>query len=493
MPRTVVLFLLLATGCATKSPLAELLDRYESYGLSGAIVVADGERVLIDDAYGLADKERRIANTPETAFSVGSVGKTFTAAAILLLEQRGKLRVDDRIEAHLGAMPPDKQAITIRQLLTHTSGLQPNVWDAGVAREATREEMIAAVKASKLLFAPGARTRYSNTGFTLLAAIVERVSGEDYKTFIRREILAPAGLRQTGFAEDRLWQKVARGYAEPDDEVSGPQDPGPRSWGSHLGAGGFVSTARDLHRWLRLPHDPLGWWPEKTPLGRSIVYHDGHVPGFRSNAVRYTERPLLIAYALNDELVRMPVRDAVERVVFGDPYLLPLRRRDAPAIDPQRVVGTYALDGENRIRIWIDNGVLQAGAIGQRAIDLLLGTIDPSANEQTRAVLAKPEGEFAEWWRAQCADPAGARIAGTAPRSPVSMQTFVTCGGKTLRLVWRDGKLSAWGGGIEWAGIVPLRQHDATSFVAFENLLARKVTRLEFRDGTLVIDGVALR
>ncbi|HEX8172368.1 MAG TPA: serine hydrolase domain-containing protein [Thermoanaerobaculia bacterium] len=488
--------LLLLTACAS-SPVARLLDRYEQYGFSGAVYATDGARLLVDDAYGRG-------NTRRTGFEVGSVTKTFTARAVLLLESRGKLRVDDPIARYIGAVPPDKETITLRHLLTHTSGLVPNVWDAAVAKNATRDEMLAAVKASKLLFAPGARTRYSNTGFTVLAAIIELVSGEPYETFIRREVIAPGGLRETGFADDDLWPQRARGIAEPDDEVSGPQQPGPRSWGSHRGAGGIVSTAADLHRWLIAAHpvqSPLGWFSEKTNLGRAIVYHDGHIPGFRANAIAFAERPLLVAYAINDERFKMPVGEAVERIVFGDRVLVPPRPRRFAPLEPSRITGTYAA-GDARIIVRIDNGLLVAGALGQHAIDLLMngGRELPGARattERTRATLERlargeADAELAQWWRAQCGDRA-AELRGTAPRSPVLLQTFVTCGDTVLRFVWRGDQLAGQGGGVPAAGTVALRQYDAHAFVAFENLLATEVAKLTFGDGTLTTAGETLR
>jgi hypothetical protein len=227
----------------------------------------------------------------------------------------------------------------------------------------------------------------------------------------------------------------------------------------------------------------LGWFVSRTSLGRSIVWHDGHVPGFRANVTAYKDSDLRVVFLINDERVKLPIGDAVERIMFNEPILIPPRRGAAPPIDPARMIG----DREDGIRIWMDNGVLYAGALEQRGMDRLLngGRAIPGsseANERATRLLERLErgesdkADLLTWWRGLCADRSHARVAGTVPRSTSALQTFIElpCGSenKVVRIVWKGDQPAAWGGGVPRAGITPLRQYDATTFIGFENMLA---------------------
>src|SRR5262249_29607351 len=150
-------------------------------------------------AYGLANLELSVPVTPETVFEIGSVTKQFTAALILLLEQDGKLSADDKIGRFLSPIPEAWQDITVRHLLTHTSGIKSYTGLEGfeLRRHLTQAQFIAAIGKQPLEFQPGQTWKYSNTGFNLLGFIVENVSGSSYWAILSQRILRPLGMSST--------------------------------------------------------------------------------------------------------------------------------------------------------------------------------------------------------------------------------------------------------------------------------------------------------
>jgi CubicO group peptidase (beta-lactamase class C family) len=187
----------------------------------------------------------------DTVYDVGSITKQFTAAAILKLEMMGKLRVTDRTSQHIGRVPRDKRRITVHHLLTHTSGLIDAL--GGDYERLSRRQMLAGALGSKLRSRPGDDHHYSNLGYSVLAAIIEKVSGMGYEEFLARRLFAPAGMTQTGYVlPDWRSRQVAveydargRRHGRPFDHPWA--DDGP--YWNLRGNGGLLSTARDMFRW----------------------------------------------------------------------------------------------------------------------------------------------------------------------------------------------------------------------------------------------------
>src|SRR5579863_2549516 len=186
---------------------AASLDSYLSHlaatcVLSGSVLV-EQNGMLFSKGYGLADVDAQIPNTPQTRFRIGSITKQFTAIAILMLQDRGKLHVQDHICRYIPACPSDWQPITIAQLLTHTSGIPDytNFPDfvATWTQPTTPEALIARFKDAPLDFPPGSVFRYSSSGYVLLGYIIERVSGESYATFLRENIFVPLKMNNSGY------------------------------------------------------------------------------------------------------------------------------------------------------------------------------------------------------------------------------------------------------------------------------------------------------
>jgi CubicO group peptidase (beta-lactamase class C family) len=238
--------LLVAAALGVTDPGVErFLDRALPARATGTAAVVDARGRLVH-CRGFTR-----ATGCDTVYDIGSITKQFTATAVLKLEQMGRLRVTDRIGRWVGAVPPDKAAITIRQLLTHTSGLPDALGDD--YDPLSREQLLAGALAAPLVARPGERFSYSNTGYSVLAAIVELASGEPYERFLARHLFRPAGMTQTGYVLPH-WarRRVAIEY-DPRGRAHGR--PFEHPWAADgpywnlRGNGGLLSTARDMARW----------------------------------------------------------------------------------------------------------------------------------------------------------------------------------------------------------------------------------------------------
>ncbi len=229
------------------------LNKLESVGFSGTVLVELEGKKVISKGYGYSDKEHLVKNTPSTIFSTGSITKQFTATGILKLEMQKRLSTEDRISKYFENVPEDKKDITIHDLLRHQSGLISNV--GGDFEKINEKDFINAVLNSALLFKKGARFSYSNIGYSLLAIIIEKVSGEPYENFLYEKLWKQAGMEMTGYSRPKFdTNKIAVGYYK-DGRVWGKftdmqWDNGAPYW--HLkGNGGILSTSEDLYKWRK--------------------------------------------------------------------------------------------------------------------------------------------------------------------------------------------------------------------------------------------------
>lgn len=250
----------------TEASLIEInqyLNDLESKGFSGAVLLAKDNKIVLRKGYGFADRKGNRKVTPETGFDIGSITKVFTSVAIFKLEQQGKLSLDDKITKYFKNVPPDKAEITISELMNHTSGLQdlvkpdgsPTLYTTDYDFEpVSRAEIIKRALISKLLSKPGATTEYSNTGYSLLGAIIEMTSGKTYEKYVHDELFVPAGMKRTGYQTPH-WKNgdLAIGY-EKDQPWGTPLDhawlkDGP-SWNLRAN-GGMLSTVDELFLWVQ--------------------------------------------------------------------------------------------------------------------------------------------------------------------------------------------------------------------------------------------------
>lgn len=237
----------------------------EQKEFSGNVLVAFNGQVVFEKVYGFANREDAIPYNKATIFGIGSITKQFVATAILMLEEQGKLKVSDKLSSYFDNVPTDKKDITVHQLLTQSSGLTSLLPNEHLYGKVSYEEFPERALATKLLFAPGTDYNYSNLGYSLLARIIERVSGKNWETYIHTEVLEPAGLNSTGYrllnfepaqlavnygADPNVFQRFL-GLTDKSRSVGSSlehhlNDPGER-W--FEGAGGFLSTQEDMYRW----------------------------------------------------------------------------------------------------------------------------------------------------------------------------------------------------------------------------------------------------
>ncbi len=293
----------------------EAVDRIaREDGFSGVILVARGDQVLLRRAAGLADRERNIPNTPGTRFALASVTKQFTAAAIMLLVEDGKISLADPISKYFAASPPEWKDVTIKHLLTHSSG----IGDKKVAQQLP-----------SLMFAPGTDFEYANAGYGLLTVAIEKASGQRYGEFLRSRIFAKLGM--DGTSNTAGPSDILRGYRRSSDgrwQGGLPLEPGPGT-----GEGGIISTLDDMLAWSRaLETDSVlsasaraamftdyghGYgfgWRLSPKYGRKLIWHTGAMLGFAAILDRFPQEQLTVVAMTNNSA---PTESTARLVIEG--------------------------------------------------------------------------------------------------------------------------------------------------------------------------------
>jgi CubicO group peptidase (beta-lactamase class C family) len=313
-------------GCATgegdmTTRVDDLMRRYEG-AVPGAslLVVRDGEPVM-RRAYGLANMEEGVAAAPRTNYRLASVTKQFTAAAILLLVEEGRVRLNDRARMWLPTLPPATEAITIRHLLTHTSGLidYEDVIPPSMTAQLHDADVLTILETQdRTYFAPGTSYRYSNSAYALLALIAGKASEKTFATFLRERIFLPLGMNDTVAHEEGISLVAHRAFGYTDEHGWRRTDQSQTS--AVLGDGGVYSSIDDLAKWdaalyderllkkesLRLAFTPAT--PTDDPdveygfgwrITGETVWHSGESIGFRNVIVRYPKRRLTVVLLTN--------------------------------------------------------------------------------------------------------------------------------------------------------------------------------------------------
>ncbi len=404
---------------AISKRLDQHLTRLATFGFSGSVLVAKDGKPILQKSYGLANRERAIPVTEATVFDVASITKQFTATAILQLEEAGKLKVTDPLNKFFPDLPKDKQAITLHHLLTHTSGL-PGVVEGETP---TRNIFLRRIFEARLNAEPGTRYAYSNAGYTILAALIEILSGGSYEAFLRERLFAPAGLTNTGFYEDKeKWPDgaVAHGYDDLTDKGA------PTSWKpdyKYRGSSYVLTSATDLYKWEQAlagerilskaakqkffhPHVQsdipgaqyaYGWSVDRAPNGTKRISHDGIGFGFGAVYSRYVEAGLVVIVVTNQALGRflpmVPLQNDLWAIVMeGKSTELP----NLAAPEAERLadyVGTYELPEGGRFTTLVAGSRLIMSAEGQGAIDLLSGA-DSKERKQNADFNARAQAVF---------------------------------------------------------------------------------------------------
>ncbi len=286
-----------AVAPVTWDNLASRLDEETAAGFSGTVLVVHGGKIVLHTGYGLANREKSIPNSTETIFAIGSVPIDFTRAAILKLEETGRLHTSDAITTFLHDVPADKRGITLAQLMSGKSGL-PNfhhIPDVDADYDLSwidRETAIHRILGATLLFPPGEGQAHSHSAWVLLAAIVEIVSGQSYGDFLKQNFFDPAGMTRTGLHEDAARfpdDAFAVGYeGKSVGSINIPKYWGKTSW-LVMGSGGMESTPMDLYRWLAA----IRAGKTLAPAAAAKYWHGGALAGGddRGFFCLYTEGP----------------------------------------------------------------------------------------------------------------------------------------------------------------------------------------------------------
>ena len=306
--------------------MADDIDMLMS-GYTGAVpgasllVVRDG-KVIVRRSYGMADLESRVVATPGTNYRLASVTKQFTAAAILLLAEDSKLSLDDPVSRWLPSLPEKTRTVTVRQLLTHTSGIvdYEDVIPAGASAQLHDADVLTLLEAQdSTYFPPGTSYQYSNSGYALLALIVERASGMSFPDFLHGRIFAPLGMSTTVAHRDGVSAVARRAFGYTlKDGVWTRKDQSLTS--AVLGDGGIYSSIDDLAKWdaalydSRLLNDEsrkLAFTPHTDTDDADVKYgfgwrvtgetlwHSGETSGFRNVIVRFPTRHLTVVILTN--------------------------------------------------------------------------------------------------------------------------------------------------------------------------------------------------
>jgi CubicO group peptidase (beta-lactamase class C family) len=233
---------------STEEPITEIettLNRLVDAELfSGAVLIARDGEILLSKGYGLADREWDIANIPQSKFRIASISKQFTAIAILMLQEQGKLTVDDKVCQYIEACPDAWQDITLRHLLMHTSGIPDFDFVNNPVQQTTVAKLIDSFRALPLRFPPGEGWNYTNSGYVLLGYVIEQVSGSNYRSFLNDTIFKPLGMNDTGYdSYNALLKYRTTGYSNPHTRANYIDA------SKLFAAGGLYSTVSDLYLW----------------------------------------------------------------------------------------------------------------------------------------------------------------------------------------------------------------------------------------------------
>jgi CubicO group peptidase (beta-lactamase class C family) len=383
--------------------IAARIDAYmqaqqKENAFSGTILLARHGEPQVQKAYGWANAEWEIPNTLDTKFRIGSITKQFTSMVVMQLQEGGTLKVQDPICAHLSPCPDAWKPVTIHHLLTHTSGIPsytglPDFRKLRVLAR-TPDEMIGSFRDLPLEFEPGARFVYNNSGYFLLGAIIEKVTGRKYEEELRDRIFAPLGMTNTGYDwSHTILPRRASGYTR---GGSGIVNAGYVDMGQPYAAGALYSTVGDLLKWDQalytdalLPAEAraamftpfkgdyaYGWGvqaPSPATGGHRVLAHGGGINGFSSMIIRLPDVNITAVVLSNLESANASrIARELLAIYFGQPFQAPAGRTVAK-VDPalyDAYVGEYQLSPVFSLTVTRDGNRLFAQGTGQRPIEV---------------------------------------------------------------------------------------------------------------------------
>jgi CubicO group peptidase (beta-lactamase class C family) len=354
----IAIFLLASQHIATAqdhaAKIQEVLALAHKYRqFNGTALVAENGKVVYKGAFGSANMEWNIPNTPDTKFRLGSITKQFTATIILQLVEQGKIKLDAKLTDYLPDYRKDTgDKVTIHHLLTHTSGIPSYTSQPGFFENVSRnpykvDEFVKKYASGDLEFEPGSKYYYNNSGYFLLGAIIERVTGKPYEQVLKANIFDPLGMTNTGYDHhDTIISKRASGYRKtPDSYTNAPY----LDMSIPYAAGSLYSTVEDLYLWDQalytdkllsaqskaLMYKPFleeygyGWVVTNASFKQNdqavqVITHDGGINGFTTTIVRFPKEKNLIVMLDNtgsEYLNRLS--DSIARIIYNQPYESP--------------------------------------------------------------------------------------------------------------------------------------------------------------------------
>ncbi len=403
--RTAILFCVLVALLALVPQAWAQADKVDEYvqtamrkqkipGLSIA-VVRDGE-VVKAKGYGLANVELGVAATPDTIYQSGSVGKQFTATLAMMLVEEGKLGLDDPVSKYLPSAPPAWRGITLRHLLTHTSGISNSIYQRiNMRQDYTEDELLQQIMAMPLDFQPGEKWNYSNAGYVTLGILIHKATGKFYGDLLREKIFAPLGMTTARvISEADIVPNRAAGYRLVDGQLKNQE------WVSPLlnttADGALYLTVLDLAKWDAALYtekllkrssldrmwtpvklnggktEPYGFgWQISDVRGHHVVHHGGAWQGFTMSIARYVDDKLTVIVMTNLAGAR-PGR--IGKVIAGlyNAELGPAAYQTVK-IDPKifdAYVGEYQLAPEVTLGISREGDRFWAKGTGQDPVEL---------------------------------------------------------------------------------------------------------------------------
>lgn len=346
----------------------------ETKSFSGSVLLAKGGRVLLSKGYGMANYELGVPNTSQTKFHIASISKPFTAAAIMILEERGQLKVTDPLTKYIPDYP-NGDKITIQNLLIHTSGI-PNVndfpdYDNKSKFPQTPASLVAMFKDRPLTMTPGERFSYSNSNYNVLAFIIEKLSGKSYGEFLKENIFDPSGMKETAHDNNPAMIVTNRASGYVPVGVSELENAPFLNWTVKTGNGSLYSTVEDLYKFDRALYTEkivkkstlekifaeqisgVGYgWFIGSRFNRRVVRMSGRSPGFQGEFQRYVDDDACVVVLTNNYsgTASLVIND-LAAILFGEKYEQPGFAKslslDSKAI--AELVGNYR-GGEDFIR-----------------------------------------------------------------------------------------------------------------------------------------------
>jgi D-alanyl-D-alanine carboxypeptidase len=395
--RLVALFVLLSPAVAAQDITAKADQLVQSVAtrerFQGSVLLAWDGKPLFRKSYGLANAEWDIANTPETKFRLGSITKQFTSALVLQLVEQGKLNLDDSIRKYYTDAPESWEPVTIHHLLSHESGIPsytglPGFFEkqAGTAR--TPAEIIQLTQKKPLEFVPGEKFEYDNTGYILLGYVIEKVTGRSYEEQLRKAILDPLGMKDTGFDHyTTILPHRAEGYEYKDGKLARAAF---LDMSLPYAAGSLYSTVDDLLKWDQalystqvlteksknkmwtpnLNNYGYGWFIAKR-YGEQAVEHGGGINGFNTMIIRIPDKKLLAVVLANvNTNTTGPLAAGLLEIALGKPAEAAhprVRISLAPAA-MHAFEGVYALNPSFKLTVKVEDDHLSIQATAQAAL-----------------------------------------------------------------------------------------------------------------------------